>query len=196
MRSSSLKMAAFVLFGMATASPALQIQYDVAGPIAPFWRSHIVQVSQDFGSWGVSVAPEWIHRDYHYESWSNDTTEAIHANGGGVWVAAFWRPFDSSKLSGFKLGTYFRARRFDYSLTSRDDGSDFQQEISSYAIGGESSWEFHPSGHIVIEPYLRLGVGYYDMHWTGNAPEYPHPSEFRYTWDPDVRTGLFVGYKF
>ncbi len=55
---------------------------------------------------------------------------------------------------------------------------------------------FHPMNHFVIEPYLRLGIAHYDLSlWTGTAREYPHPSEFRYTWDPDVRTGIFAGWE-
>jgi hypothetical protein len=190
----------FLGCGSASPAPILQLDYDVAAPFVPMWRSQIVQLTAEFGSWEVSVAPEWIERDYHLESWTSfDTTALISMKGFGLWASATVRPFDSPGLHRLKFGAYARARHFRYAYASYklwDDGTHFDQSITSGAVGGEAAMTFHPTGHIVLEPYAKVGLAHFDMSWSGKAPAYPYPSEYRYAWDPDVRTGIFAGWEF
>jgi hypothetical protein len=197
-----LPLLRLLFLGCSSASPAsiLQLDYDVAAPFVAMWRSQIVQITADFGSWGVSAAPEWVQRDYHRESWTSfDTTALVSMNGFGLWASAFLRPFESTGLHRLKFGAYARIRQFRYAYDSYgkwDEGTHFQQSATSWALGGEAAMTFHPTEHIVLEPYAKVGIAHYDLSWSGTAPAYPHPSEFRYTWDPDVRTGLFAGWEF
>lgn len=175
---------------------AAQLKFDAAGPIVPWWESYILQVDHDFGRAGISFAPEILMRQYHWEGISKgDTAEVMSMHGLGAWVGVHAHPFDAPRWAGIKTGLYGRMRAFRYEVRSIEDKTELQQEVVSWAAGGEMAWTFHPTSHLVLEPYGRVGLAYIDPGYQGVVPSV-NRSEFQYEWDPDVRVGLFVGWDF
>jgi hypothetical protein len=176
---------------------AFEVKYDVAGNLVERFGTHVIQVGQGFGSYGAEA---WVeHRDQTFdEDYAVGGGKAAEReNRGTAFGLSFYaKPLRMRYAENLRFSIYFRYMELETAYRSVDGAVDFRQHVEANALGGGLAYHQRLWKVLFAEPYLKCGLGRFRTKAEGVFDEPGRYSDYTHAWDPDFRTGLFLGLEF
>jgi hypothetical protein len=185
-------IAAFLLCAF-TKAGSLELKYDILGINHPKFSSYLFGVGQKYESMGIEGIVEIINRRYNTEGWDGAETSEVGVSGWAMWSSIYCQPFTTTFLVPVKISAYYKYRSMGYDFNSYISNDKFMQEIKNHAIGFGLGYEMTFSEKLLLEPYLKYGMGFYKYEISGLTSDIHRDSEFSNEMDPDFRAGIFFG---